>query len=75
MQPVPEELLFLVERAVACGCCAIDGQACVKIVQWVQSLYYDKAADWIEKHEDVVNDLYLFYLFDHDIKIEAAPEE
>lgn len=68
-QTVSEECLRIVEEAVACGCCAIEGEATVKIVQWIQELYGDAAADWLRKHDDIVNDLYLFWLFDHDVKV------
>jgi hypothetical protein len=57
--------MLQVRDSVACGCCEVNEEACRKIVQWVEELYSDGAATWIREHRDVVNDLYLFWLFDH----------
>lgn len=72
----PPNLLRLVEETVACGCCTINGEATVKIVQWLIDLHEDEdqAEHVINTQEDVINDLYLFYNFDHEYRPTAISE-
>lgn len=74
------ELRQQIRTAVDCSCCTLNEEAVSRVAAYIESLAstaqgtVDVSSEWVARSDDLLNDLYLFTIFDRDLELSPATD-